>query len=473
MANKYSYLTKNILLFSISGFVPKILAFILVPIYTSYLTTAEYGVSDLLTTTVSLLIPILTLDIQDAVMRFAMDNSYKKEDVFTVAVKIIVFSTAIVSIIAFFVSLLNFDGLGKNYLLFFTIMYFTTAAHNTVSLFCRGIDKVNVMVIGSILNSVITLVANIVFLVIFKWGLIGYLIANTLGSAISLVWCFLGAKLYKYTTWKIKKNVFKDMILFSYPLIFSVIAWWINNASDRYIISWLSGVAVSGVYAVSYKIPSLLTMFQNIFFQAWSISAVKEFDKNDSDGFIGNIYTMMNGSMMILCSCIMIINIPLAKILYSNDFFEAWKYVPPLLISVVLNAMALFIGSIFTAVKDTKTLSVSTIAGAIINTVCNVIFIYFWGAYGAALATLFGYAVVLIARHIILRKHIHLRIKWARDIAAYAALIIQMLLSLFGIKLIAVQSCATFFIFWLYRKEIFSIIRIIKNKVIDKSFANK
>lgn len=205
-----------------------------------------------------------------------------------------------------------------------------------------------------------------------------------------------------------------------------------------------------------------LPWFQNIFYQAWSISAVKEFDKNDSDGFISNIYTMMNGGMVIICSCIMVVNIPLAKILFSNDFFEAWRYVPPLLISVVLNAMAIFIGSIFTAVKDTKTLSMSTIAGAVVNTLCNVVLIWLFGAYGAALATLFGYSVVLIVRHIILRKHIHLRIKWRRDIATYIALIVQMLLSLPSIKLIFVQPFVTIFILLLYREEIFNIVKKVK-----------
>lgn len=468
MSNKYSYLTKNVFLFSISGFIPKILAFLLVPIYTGYLTTAEYGVSDLLTTTVSLLIPVLTLDIQDAVMRFAMDRDYRKEDVFSVAVRIILLSTGIVAIISVILSLFQIDGLEDSYLLFFTIMYFTTAAYNSVSLFCRGIEKINIMVASSIVNSAVTLIANIIFLVVFEWGLTGYLIANTLGATIALIWCFAGGKLYQYVTKKVIKTVFKDMVSFSFPLIFSVIAWWVNNASARYILTWFSGVAVSGVFAVAYKIPNVLTMFQNVFYQAWSISAIKEFDKNDSDGFMGNIYAMMNGGMVILCSCIMLVNIPLAKLLYSNDFFEAWRYVPPLLISVVLNAMAIFIGSIFTAVKDTKTLSISTIAGAVVNTICNFLFIHFWGAYGAALASLVGYAVVLIARHIILRKHIRIKIKWGRDIASYVVLLIQMVVAAYGVMTMPLQMIAVAAVALLYYKEIAGILGMVKGKLSNK-----
>lgn len=462
MASKQKHLAKNVFLFSISGFVPKILSIILIPLYTSYLTTAEYGVSDLITTTVSLLIPIFTLDIQDAVMRFALDKNYDQKDVFSVATRIILFGTALVCGGTAIVSLLNIPGIEDLYLFFFVIMYFTTALHNTVSLFCRGIDKVKVMVVGSIINSVVSLSANILFLSVFHWGLTGYLIANSLGSIVALIWCFIGAKLHRYWKLHLPKNVHKDMIAFSFPLIFSVIAWWINNASDRYILTWMSGIAVSGLYSVAYKIPNILSVFQSVFAQAWSISAIKEFDKNDSDGFMRNVYNMMHFAMIALCSGIMIMNIPIAKILYANEFFEAWKFVPPLLIAVVFNAMALFIGSIFTAVKDTKTLSASTIIGALVNTVCNFIFIYFWGAYGAALATMLGYAVVLVMRHIILRKHVVLRLSWYRDLLAYAMLLCQAVLSVWGIKMILLQVIPFVVILVLFRKEFSSVLGTVK-----------
>lgn len=461
MKNKYSYLTKNVFLFAISGFVPKLLSFFLVPLYTAYLTPAEYGVSDLINTTVLLLLPIFTLDIQDAVMRYALDKNYEQKDVFTIALRIIFTGTLLVSVGAFAVSFLDIPSLNKEYLIFFVLFFFVTSMQNVISLFCRGIDRVDVMVWNSIINSSVTILSNILFLVVFKWGLNGYLLANILGALCALLFAFFKAKLYKYVVFHVNPGVFKSMVTFSFPLIFSVIAWWINSASDRYILTWMAGVAVSGLFAVAYKIPTILSVFQNVFAQAWSISAIKEFDKDDTDGFIGNIYTMMNFAMSAVCSGLMIMSIPFAKILFSNEFFEAWHYVPPLLISVVFNAMALFIGSIFTAVKDTKTLSISTILGAVVNTVCNFIFIYFWDAYGAAIATICGYAVTLIIRHIILRKHIKMKVNKARDILVYIVLLVQMGIAEFGVKLIPLQIVALIVICLLYRKNLIQLIKAI------------
>ena len=83
MKNKYITLLKNMGLFFIASFVPKTIAFFLVPLYTYCLSTEDYGTVDLLTHTVQLLIPFLTFQVQDAVLRFSMDPKFEKSEVFS------------------------------------------------------------------------------------------------------------------------------------------------------------------------------------------------------------------------------------------------------------------------------------------------------------------------------------------------------------------------------------------------------
>ena len=465
MSSKYSYLKKNVLLFSIMGFVPRLPTFFLIPVYTKVLTTAEYGLADLINTTVLFLLPIFTVDVQDAVMRFAMDKERKLDEVFTTAIRVILtggFLILIITCTAYKVNL--FAVQGSCYVLFF-ITYIVTAFYNIISLFCRAIDKVNCIVVGSIINTIVTTLANILFLLVFEWGLIGFLFANFLGLLSSAVYVVHKAQLYQYIKMKMPFFVDKEMLEYSLPLAFSVIAWWINSASSRYILTWMAGVSVSGVFAVAFKIPNILSIFQNIFAQAWSISAIKEFDKNDSDGFISNIYAIMNGGMCILCSFIMIANIYIAKLLYSNDFFQAWEYVPPLLIAVVFNAMALFIGSIFTAVKDTSTLSFSTIGGAIIITICNLIFIKYWSAYGAVVASVLGYGATLAMRHYFLRRYIILKIQWSRDFGVYSLLMLQMIIATYGLRYIWLQILVLLAVMHMHKKEIGKIYGVVVRKL--------
>lgn len=77
--NQYKYLFKNMGLLTLSSFATKLLSFFLVPLYTNILTTTEYGTYDLMNTTVGVLIPILTLNVQDAVARFAMDKKQNRK----------------------------------------------------------------------------------------------------------------------------------------------------------------------------------------------------------------------------------------------------------------------------------------------------------------------------------------------------------------------------------------------------------
>ena len=92
---KYGYLAKNTGLFTISSFGSKILGFLLVPLYTSKLTTSDFGTADLLSTTVSFLIPILTINIASAVMRFSIDNPSKAGGKLKYGVTLIFFSSLI------------------------------------------------------------------------------------------------------------------------------------------------------------------------------------------------------------------------------------------------------------------------------------------------------------------------------------------------------------------------------------------
>lgn len=463
MKKKVKYLLKNIFLFMISGFVPKLLSFLLIPIYTSSLSRTDYGIFDLITTTVSLLIPIFTLDIQDAVLVFSMDKEYKNDEVFSFALKINLIGFIPIVFITLIVIFLNIFNINLFFYLFFIVYYIITALSNSVNLFCKGIDKVKTIIISTIINSFLTLILNILLLKVFKIGILGYLIANSLGMLAALIFSVLNAKLYNYIKVSHNKVLHSNMIKFSIPLIFSVIAWWINNASDRYILTLISGISISGLYAISYKIPNILTIFQNVFFQAWSISAIKEYEKNDSDGFVGKMYTILNFVLCLMCSIIMILNVFFAKILYVGDFFDAWIYVPPLLLSVVFNAMSLFLGSIFTAVKDTKTLSVSTVIGAIMNTLLNIFLIKRFSAYGAAIATVFGYFVVLLIRNIIVKKHINMKTSYKKNYFSYLLLVFQIVLAYYGNKYLLFQLFVVVSIIVLYKDSIFELKKFLLN----------
>lgn len=463
MKKKYSLLAKNIGLFTIGSFGSKIISFLMVPLYTAVLTTSDYGTVDLLQSTAQLLMPILLFSIQDATLRFGMDPDYEKEDVLSTTFKIIGQGTIVLLLGLFFFRIMGIVNLSLPYLIFLFFSFELGALNNCINLYLKAKNRASVIAVSGIICVFITCLSNILLLVVFKWNIIGYMISNTIGLLTQVLYQILVGKIYKDLHLKNYQDLSKPMIRYSFPLIANSIAWWVNNASDRYILTLICGVAVNGVYSVAYKVPTILTTFQSIFYNAWSISAIAEFDDKDRDGFIGNNYSLYSFVSIIVCAGLILINIPVAKLLYSGEFFEAWKCVPFLLVGTVFNGISQFEGSLFAAVKHTKSVAITTVLGAVLNTICNLIFIQCWGSIGAALATMLGYCLTWILRTAFLKNFVCMKVNWINHFIAILLIIGEAVLATLNI-LYVVQISFVLIIIVLHKNYIKPILNIVFSK---------
>ena len=425
-------LSKNTAVFTIGSFGARIISFLLVPLYTYVLSTSEYGTLDIVTTTVQLLIPVLTLNVQDAVLRFALDSEYKKEDVIRVSLKIDIISACILGIVLLAGNFIHVLPLTPNYLFFLYISHVAGAVNNNLTMYLKAKKKVVNLTVWGLINTLVTCLFNLVLLLVLKLGVNGYMISYASGTIIADIGMLTTAGvLADIKNSRPNPTLRRAMLAYGIPLVLNSIAWWINNASDRYILTYFCGTAVNGIYSVSYKIPSILAIIQTIFYSAWSVSAITEYDKDDTDGFIGNVYTAYGSISIVGCSVIMLFNIAIAKVLYAKDFFQAWEFVPFLLVGTAFNGLGHFHGSIFSARKLTKEISLTTLIGALTNTILNFIFIPQFGALGAAIATMIGYFSVWIARTIRLRNIIKMRVKWEKHSICLFILVVQGLIATF------------------------------------------
>ncbi|WP_296880398.1 oligosaccharide flippase family protein [Thomasclavelia sp.] len=431
--SKYNTLVKNIGLFTIGSFGSKIVSFLMVPLYTAVLSTSDYGMVDLVSSTAQLLIPILILSIQDATLRFSMDSKYEKSDVISTTINIIIKGSIILIFGVFIVEIIGLFSLELSYYVFLILLFILGSLNNCFNLYLKAKNNASAIAISGILTTFITCVSNILLLIVFTFGTTGYMISNVIGLALSVLYQLFIGKIYKDLHLVNYNNLSKPMTKYSIPLISNSIAWWINYTSDRYILAYLCGVAANGIYSVAYKIPTILTTFQSIFYNAWSISAISEYDKNDKDGFISNNYTLYSCVSILVCSFLLIINVPLASVLYSGEYFIAWRSVPFLLVGTVFNGIAQFEGCLFAATKRTKMVSFTTVIGALVNMICNFIFIYFFGAIGAAFSTMLGYGVTWLLRTIFLQTFIKMKVNWSKHRIILCLIIIQAILATLNI----------------------------------------
>lgn len=469
--NKYKYLLKNIGLLTISNFGTKILSFLLVPLYTKILTTSEYGTYDLMNTGVQLLVPILTINIYDTVMRFVMDDDNNIVKIFTIGVKITFGGCLILGGISLLISKISIIKFETQYLQYFWSLFVTNSIYLLFSALARGVGKIKELAFAGVISTFSICLFNILFLVYFKMGINGYMQANILGLIIPCVYLLITVNIRRYfTTDKTDKQLLHSMQKYSYPLIFNSISWWINSFFGRVIITWFCGVNVTGVYAAAYKIPSLLNTMQGIFSQAWQLSAVNEFDPEDSGGFFSKTYNIYNVVLLFLCSFLLIFSRVISKILFSNDFYIAWRFVPWLLISVIFGSLSGHLGGVFLAVKDSKIYGVSTMYGAISNIIISIILVKKFGAIGAAISTTFVYFFIWIIRIKNVKKIIKLKINLKKDIFAYFLLVVQAIILERYDALIAIyiNLCVFLLIVLLYIKFLLIIFNTLKQILINR-----
>lgn len=466
MKKNYKYLVKNIGLLSISQLGTKIIGFFLIPLYTNILTTEEYGIYDLYSTTISLLVPILTLNIMQSIMRFSLDQGSDKQKIFSSGLDVFLKGMLVFIGIVLFNLQFNLFPAINQYLLIFILFYVTSSIQQMLVFFARGIDDVAAVSVGGLIDSVMMLSLNVLFLLPLHMGLRGYFYSSIIGLTVCDLYIFIKTKAWRYIRFKKCDPVLrKEMIAYAAPLILNAIAWWVNNASDRYVIIALCGVAANGIYSVAYKIPNILNMLQNIFNQAWTLSAVKDYDYNDSNGFFTKMYNTYNSMMVLMCSALIVGDRIIAKLLYAKDFYEAWKYAPFLLIAIVFGALSGYIGGIFSAVKDSKVYAQSTVVGAVINIVLNLLLVHFFGPIGAAIATAAAFLVVWFVRFIKLKQYIHIRVAIVRDAVAYILLFVQSVVLLLLHDRLAVMYTLEIVLFLLvvaaYRKELLVAVELL------------
>lgn len=445
--SRISYLAKNIGFLTISSFGTKLLPFFLLPLYTTILTTNDYGRFDIINTTVSLVIPIFTLGLSSSVLRYAMEEGNDKKAVFSYGLKYFLLSSCFVGITVLLNELFFKNAFIKQNSLFIFLFFASSTLYGFVSQFSRGLENIQAVAIASVFGTVVIAMLNILFLNLIRMGLTGYLIANILGIFLQTTFLFIMAKLWRYVSFrKISPVLKREMRSYAAPLVVNDVSWWVNNLSDRYVITWLCGMSANGIYSIAYKIPSVLTMTQNIFAQAWTLSAIKEYNSEDASTYFSKMYSFYNFAMVLLCSGIIILTRFLARILYAKDFYEAWHYVPFLLISVVFGSLAGYIGAIFGALKVTKTFAYSSVTGAITNIALNIILVQKIGIEGAALATLASYCLIWLLRILTIRKYITLKIHYLKNTLCFFLLAVQavLLLSFENSFLLYVMEIAVF-----------------------------
>lgn len=403
------YLAKNTMIFSIGNFGQKIISFLLIPLYTNVLQTDEYGTIDLITTICTVLAPILILNISEAVMRFEQDRGADKAEIFKIGFRIFEISI----LLGFFlIPLYRSFPFIKEYCIYIYLYNISIGASMLFLCDLRGKELLLHYSIGGILATLSSAILNILFLCVLKLGLRGYLVAYIISNTITAVYAAcMGKSFYKYKETFINRTKIIEMVKFSAVLIPNSFMWWIMNSSDRLMVTVMVGSSQNGIYAISYKLPTLVSTITGIFNQAWTYSAIREQGTEDEEEYNNSIFESLISFSIFIGIVILTFIKPFLRVYVEKSYYEAWKYTPFLVIGCVYLTMGTFISTTYNVHKDSKAFLVSASIGAVTNIVLNFLLIPFLQVYGAAIATCISYIAVFVFRLFDTKRYIIFKVK--------------------------------------------------------------
>lgn len=458
--DRYSKLRNNTILFALGSFGSTFITFVMLPLYTYVLTPSEYGEIDLLTTLITLFVTVFSLNISEGILRFAIDKKYKNENILKVGLVICAIGTAI--LVLLYPGLRNITIISK-YIPFFYILFIVQAIRGILKQYVKAIGETNIYVISDVVDTLIFVISNIILLVFYNKGVEGYIVSITIGYLIEII--IISCKINLVEVYK--KGYFdryesSRIIKYCIPLIVASMSWWIMNVSDRMLISHYLGVYYTGIYALALKIPSLITIINNMFFMAWQVSAIEEYEKEDISEFYSEVLAAFLAIMMLFCSIlIMCIKMGL-NIFVAPEFYSSWEVIPYLVIAALFSSLSNFINTLYMASKQTIGSMKNSFIGAILNIVLNIFLIQSIGIKGAAIATMISFGVMLLLMFKGTSKLVKLYINKKKIAIGFLVLILEIIVIYFDIGILKEMIINIFLVMTLlliYRSSYMSFIK--------------
>lgn len=397
-------LAKNTFIIAFGTFLPKLSGFITLPVITAGLTKQEYGTYDLISTLVSLFLPVATFQIQSAAFRYLIDcrgdETGTKRIITNIAAFILPMSVGALAIL--YAALYKLAPIVR---LLICIYFFVDILMLACQQIVRGLSKNKLYSVSSVVCSVTNMLLILLLVQMKKQGIIGVLSAITIATAMGLgVLLSKGGIIQKIDFTLLSRKTLKSLLSYSWPIIPNSLSNWVLSFSDRLVLTIFIGIEANALYAVASKIPSLFSIVQGTFVFAWQENASLASGDADADAYYSdmfdNIFCILIGIMAMLIAVTPI----LFAVLVRGDYGEAYYQMPVLFMGMLFSSLSSFLGGIYVAHKRTKSIGVTTIVAAIMNLAIDLALVNIIGVYAASVSTLISYFVLAVYRMIDIKK---------------------------------------------------------------------
>ena len=399
-------------IFFLGNILSKAIAFLLLPMYTGYIQAGDMGYYDVSVTYLNMVVSILFFEIWSAVLRFMYDYNEieKKYNAVKSGVVIFVGSTVVylglAAVLGIFADIEHF--------LLIIIYGWIQCIGTFYSFTARGLNHNIDFAISGILSVIVNAVVNILFIVYLDIGFVSMYYGFIFGTVTQIVYLeFRTHLLVQSVKLKADFKEIKKMFIYAIPLCVNTVSYWLLTGYNRLVVNWIMGTEANGMLAIGNRFGTIITLVTTCFTYAWQdISFSKKGDNNEKAIFYSNacnLYTkfLLAGLLVVMPFCHWIF-----ELMINESYYEAKATIPFFLFVGVLSAISSFIGNVFYAIKDTKTIFISTVLSAIVNVIIAFPLVKIFGMNGANISAAVGFLINIIIRCCILKKKVGFKYSW-------------------------------------------------------------
>ena len=391
----------NSVIYSISGILQKCFSFFLLPLYTAFLSTEDYGVTNIASSFLNTASFIVSLSLYSAVMRFYVDYKNDKEKLkrFYGTVISFVFVSSIL-----FISVLSIGRRLLSKYIFVGVSFFPTIAICLLSLvfFCQHAIYDNILrsqqkaikcSILSVLYFLVTVAGNIVFVVYFKMGANGVLLSILIATFLYTCAFAIDVFLQKSVTICIDFRLLKDALHYSIPIVPHDLSTILVDLLSKVLIGGANSLSAVGLYSIAVQFGSIsdtLQYYVNQAYTPWLFEQLK--NKNEECQIsIGHVVRMLCSTLGLFIIGIGLFSQDYIFLFLESSYKSAWHYVPLIIIVYSIKMIYYFYVSIILYYKQAaKRLFIATLSGSLINALLSAAAIPLWGTYGSIAADTVG-----------------------------------------------------------------------------------
>ncbi len=398
MIREFKRLGKHSAIYGLSNILSRAIAFILLPLYTRYLTPTDYGVLEILTVTVAFVSIVLQMGLGSAIFKVVLYDKDKTEEVLlSTAFYFLVISSGVFILILYLlapsIARLILDT--PQYENLVRIVFFT-AFLDIISIIPLArlrmheeSIKYSVVNIGKF---VVGLLLTIYFIAGLKKGVEGLVIASAIQSGIfALVLVGILAKALRLT---FSGSALWEMFSFGLPLVPMGVAAAVLSMADRYFLRYYATLEDIGLYALGYKVGLVVNLLVSSFQIAWPAVLFSVAKRDDAQKFYSKLLTYFMLVLTFVGLGLSVLSREALRVMTTEKFYDAYQVVPLVVLSYI------FLGGYYvTAIgtnlmKKTQYLALATITAAIVHLILNFVLIPDYGMMGAAVSTVISYAVM-------------------------------------------------------------------------------